>query len=159
MAPRYHRAVLEPEVEQVAVHDELVPHLRDRIEEGVEGAGDGGGDLPQVGIGHDEAAVGCHGLKLGNPFDFCHRRTHSPDTMTVTRGEPRVRRPRPQEQQSAPGRADEYPPGAHERNPGIPLDLDLVRMIRVNRSAVERRAATLPRRRTVKKEWQAAWLL
>jgi deoxyribose-phosphate aldolase len=29
----------------------------------------------------------------------------------------------------------------------------------VNRSAVERRAATLPRRRTVKKEWQAAWLL
>jgi deoxyribose-phosphate aldolase len=29
----------------------------------------------------------------------------------------------------------------------------------VNRSAVERRAATLPKRRTVKKEWQAAWLL
>ena len=29
----------------------------------------------------------------------------------------------------------------------------------MNRSAVERRAATLPRRRTVKKEWQAAWLL
>jgi deoxyribose-phosphate aldolase len=46
-----------------------------------------------------------------------------------------------------------------ERNPGTPLDLDLVRAIRVNRSAVERRAATLPRRRTVKREWQAAWLL
>ncbi|HJU75789.1 MAG TPA: deoxyribose-phosphate aldolase [Gemmatimonadaceae bacterium] len=46
-----------------------------------------------------------------------------------------------------------------ERNPGIPLDLDIVRAIRVNRSAVERRAATLPMRRTVKKEWQAAWLL
>jgi len=29
----------------------------------------------------------------------------------------------------------------------------------VNRSAVERRAATIPTRRTVKKEWQAAWLL
>src|SRR5262249_3485817 len=46
-----------------------------------------------------------------------------------------------------------------ERNPGIPLDLDVVRAVRVNRSAVERRAATLGTRRTVKKEWQAAWLL
>lgn len=46
-----------------------------------------------------------------------------------------------------------------ERNPGMPLDLDVVRTIRVNRSAVERRAATIPTRRTVKREWQAAWLL
>ena len=46
-----------------------------------------------------------------------------------------------------------------ERNPGTPLDLDIVRGLRVNRSAVERRAATIPTRRTVKKEWQAAWLL
>jgi deoxyribose-phosphate aldolase len=46
-----------------------------------------------------------------------------------------------------------------ERNPGMPLDLDAVRSIRVNRSAVERRAATIPTRRTVKREWQAAWLL
>ena len=46
-----------------------------------------------------------------------------------------------------------------ERNPGMALDLDVVRAIRVNRSAVERRAATIPTRRTVKKEWQAAWLL
>src|SRR3954469_15819268 len=46
-----------------------------------------------------------------------------------------------------------------ERNPGMSLDLDVVRAIRVNRSAVERRAATIPTRRTVKKEWQAAWLL
>ena len=45
------------------------------------------------------------------------------------------------------------------RNPGIPLDLDRVRALRINRSAVERRAATIPTRRTVKKEWQAAWLL
>ncbi len=52
------------------------------------------------------------------------------------------------------------PIGPHvERNPGTPLDLDVVRAIRVNRSAVERRAATIPTRRTVKKEWQAAWLL
>jgi deoxyribose-phosphate aldolase len=41
----------------------------------------------------------------------------------------------------------------------MPLDLDLVRTIRVNLSAVERRAATIPTRRTVKKEWQAGWLL
>lgn len=46
-----------------------------------------------------------------------------------------------------------------ERNPGVPLDLDAVRAVKVNRSAVERRAATLPKRRTVKKQWQAAWLL
>ena len=46
-----------------------------------------------------------------------------------------------------------------DRNPGIPLDLDVVAGLRVNRSAVERRAATIPTRRTVKKEWQAAWLL
>lgn len=45
------------------------------------------------------------------------------------------------------------------RNPGIPLDLDWVESVRVNRSAVERRAATLPARRTVKKAHQAAWLL
>ena len=46
-----------------------------------------------------------------------------------------------------------------ERNPGTALDLDIIRALRVNRSAVERRAATIPTRRTVKKEWQAGWLL
>src|SRR5262245_31437840 len=46
-----------------------------------------------------------------------------------------------------------------ERNPGTPLDLDWVYGTRLNRSALERRAATLVTRRTVKKEWQAAWLL
>lgn len=45
------------------------------------------------------------------------------------------------------------------RNPGTPLDLDWVYGTRINRSAAERRAATLVTRRTVKKEWQAAWLL
>jgi deoxyribose-phosphate aldolase len=45
------------------------------------------------------------------------------------------------------------------RNPGMPLELDWVDEVRVNRSAVERRTATLRTRRTVKKEWQAAWLL
>lgn len=48
----------------------------------------------------------------------------------------------------------------HEkRAPILPLDLAPVEETRVNRSAVERRAATLTTRRTVKKEWQAAWLL
>lgn len=44
-------------------------------------------------------------------------------------------------------------------NPGTQLDLDWVMGARVNRSAVERRVATLPTRRAVKKTWQAAWLL
>lgn len=48
---------------------------------------------------------------------------------------------------------------AHPRNAGTPLNLDIVESLTVNRSAVERRAATLGGRRTVKKEWQAAWLL
>ena len=47
--------------------------------------------------------------------------------------------------------------GVH--NPGLPLDLAEVLRLRINRSAVERRATTLVTRRTVKKDWQAAWLL
>jgi deoxyribose-phosphate aldolase len=45
------------------------------------------------------------------------------------------------------------------RNAGIPLDLNWVQEVRVNTSAVERRAQTQVARRTVKNEWQAAWLL
>ena len=45
------------------------------------------------------------------------------------------------------------------RNPVAAFDADLIESVRVNRSAAERRAATLPARRTVKKEWQAAWLV
>ncbi|MDX2161936.1 MAG: deoxyribose-phosphate aldolase [bacterium] len=45
------------------------------------------------------------------------------------------------------------------RNPGIPLDLGWVKSARINRSAAERRAATLGTRRSVKKDAQAAWLL
>jgi deoxyribose-phosphate aldolase len=41
----------------------------------------------------------------------------------------------------------------------VPLDLEWIASVRLNRSAVERRAATLRTRRSVKKEWQAAWLL
>lgn len=46
-----------------------------------------------------------------------------------------------------------------ERNPGIPLDLGWVESSRVNLPATERRAATHKTRRSIKKEWQAAWLL
>jgi deoxyribose-phosphate aldolase len=45
------------------------------------------------------------------------------------------------------------------RNPIGELDLEWVSGLRVNRSASERRAATLGTRRSVKKQWQAAWLL
>jgi deoxyribose-phosphate aldolase len=41
----------------------------------------------------------------------------------------------------------------------MPFEMARIADIEVNRSAVERRAATLTARRTVKKEWQAAWLL
>ena len=44
-------------------------------------------------------------------------------------------------------------------NRAMPLNLDWVEEIQVNTSAVERRAVTIGTRRSVKKEWQAAWLL
>jgi deoxyribose-phosphate aldolase len=47
----------------------------------------------------------------------------------------------------------------NNRNSGTPLDLDWVMGAHVNKSAVERRTSTLTGRRTVKKDWQAAWLL
>ena len=47
----------------------------------------------------------------------------------------------------------------HLRNPGTELELGWLRHAHVNLSAVERRAATLGTRRSVKKAWQAAWLL
>jgi deoxyribose-phosphate aldolase len=51
-------------------------------------------------------------------------------------------------------------PQVHEaRNAGMDLDLDWVASVQANTSAIERRAATIPGRRSVKKEYQAAWLL
>lgn len=44
-------------------------------------------------------------------------------------------------------------------NSGIPLDLNWISEVRVNTSAVERRTQSHVARRTVKKDWQAAWLL
>ena len=51
-------------------------------------------------------------------------------------------------------RTQHYP-----RNLGMGLELGWLERVQVNRSAVERRASTLPGRRTVKKAFQAAWLL
>nr|WP_083765583.1 deoxyribose-phosphate aldolase [Gemmatimonas aurantiaca] len=81
--------------------------------------------------------------------------------MTVTPlHAPRPGRPNDPAESAAPrwpsGLEPDVPP---VRVPIGALDMALVRHTRVNRSAVERRVASLPARRTVKKEWQAAWLL
>jgi deoxyribose-phosphate aldolase len=55
---------------------------------------------------------------------------------------------------------DSLPPATHHpRPPIVPLDLGWVKATRVNLSAVERRAKTLPARRSVKQDAQPAWLL
>ena len=54
--------------------------------------------------------------------------------------------------------AAQLPQLALARNPGMELDLDWVMRQEANTSAIERRAATLPGRRSMKKEFQAAWL-
>lgn len=46
-----------------------------------------------------------------------------------------------------------------QRNPGMDLDLDWVMSAQANTSAIERRAASFGVRRSVKKSYQAAWLL
>lgn len=47
----------------------------------------------------------------------------------------------------------------HARNPGTALNLDWIDDLQVNLSALERRTGSIGGRRSVKKEWQAAWLL
>ncbi|WP_417598127.1 deoxyribose-phosphate aldolase [Pararhodobacter oceanensis] len=47
----------------------------------------------------------------------------------------------------------------HARNPGTPLTVDWFDRVQVNRPATERRANTLTTRRSVKKQFQAAWLV
>jgi len=46
-----------------------------------------------------------------------------------------------------------------DRNPGVPLEPSWFENVGVNLSAVERRTSSLPARRSVKKAWQAAWLV
>ncbi len=55
--------------------------------------------------------------------------------------------------------ASQLPQVHSARNAGMELDLDWVASVQANTSAIERRAATLPGRRSVKKDFQAAWLL
>ncbi|WP_299619821.1 deoxyribose-phosphate aldolase [uncultured Tateyamaria sp.] len=64
--------------------------------------------------------------------------TQTPETVTQTHQLPQVTEP---------------------RNPGMALDLDWVRSVQANTSAIERRCASLPGRRSIKKDHQAAWLL
>ena len=47
----------------------------------------------------------------------------------------------------------------HPRNLGVILNLDWLDSVQMNRSALERRCETMTKRRSIKKEWQAAWLL
>ncbi len=53
----------------------------------------------------------------------------------------------------------QLPQVTEPRNPGMALDMDWVRSVQANTSAIERRCATLPGRRSIKKDHQAAWLL
>jgi deoxyribose-phosphate aldolase len=53
----------------------------------------------------------------------------------------------------------QLPQLSHARNPGMALDLDWVASVQANTSAIERRCASLGGRRSVKKDFQAAWLL
>lgn len=67
-------------------------------------------------------------------------------------------------ERTQPTQATELAPVTHAelaapRNPGVPLNLGWITNVHINRSAVERRAVTLPARRGVKKQYQTAWLL
>ncbi|MEO9685786.1 MAG: deoxyribose-phosphate aldolase [Tateyamaria sp.] len=53
----------------------------------------------------------------------------------------------------------QLPQVTEPRNPGMALDMDWVRRVQANTSAIERRCATLSARRSIKKDHQAAWLL
>ncbi|MBL8894621.1 MAG: deoxyribose-phosphate aldolase [Rhizobiales bacterium] len=60
---------------------------------------------------------------------------------------------------SAKAPADHRTEVQAERNEGTPLHVDWLEFGRVNLSAVERRTSSLTARRSVKKEFQAAWLI
>lgn len=60
--------------------------------------------------------------------------------------------------QSKPG-LTQLPQVTEPRNPGMALDMDWVRQVQANTSAINRRTSSLPGRRSIKKDYQAAWLL
>ncbi|MEY8881644.1 deoxyribose-phosphate aldolase [Donghicola sp. XS_ASV15] len=57
-----------------------------------------------------------------------------------------------------PSTYDLAPDADFARNPGVPLDMAWVNAAQANTAAIQRRCATLPGRRSVKKDYQAAWL-
>ncbi len=65
----------------------------------------------------------------------------------------------PQTQENAAAKAATLPQVSHARNPGMALDMAWLNEVQANSSAIERRTKTLPGRRSVKNEYQAAWLL
>ncbi|MBM7066398.1 deoxyribose-phosphate aldolase [Actibacterium sp. 188UL27-1] len=60
---------------------------------------------------------------------------------------------------TVPDQTTQLPLAPQARNPGMGLDLDWIGRVQANTSAIERRCATLPGRRSIKKDHQAAWLL
>ena len=65
----------------------------------------------------------------------------------------------PQESDTATGTPGHLPQVTEQRVEPMPLDMDWLRSVQANTSAIERRAAALPARRSLKKAHQAAWLL
>jgi deoxyribose-phosphate aldolase len=102
----------------------------------------------------------------GDRGDLDYDSSHTPlfavpaaNILTVMTSSKPLRRARSRAPSAAGGAAGSSERHALPRNPGIPLDVGWLREVRVNRSAVERRAATIGTRRSLKKAWQAAWLL
>jgi len=90
---RDHRAVLEPEVEQIAVDEERVPEIRHRIEEAMKHGRDRGRDLAEMRVGDDDHAGGGegHGPQARNrgevPQALCCARVISSITLRVNYSE------------------------------------------------------------------------
>ena len=55
--------------------------------------------------------------------------------------------------------AGEAPTEGDVHNPGIDFNADLFKDIKINLSAIKARTDSLKARRSLKKEWQTAWLL
>ena len=65
----------------------------------------------------------------------------------------------PRESTTETGATGHLPQVTERRVEPMPLDMDWLRSVQANTSAIERRAAALPARRSLKKAHQAAWLL
>src|SRR5260370_30926003 len=95
---------------------------------------------------------------------MCNYVDYKRELTSVSRQNQRIRRMTTTKRRTEPEKVEAQiivadTAAGQTRNPGMPLDLDWVRQVHVNRSAVERRAATLSTRRTVKRECEARALL